>query len=92
LRTLDELEDISVELRTPFAAEGRIDNGCKIIGCFSNEQDRRLGMSRYYASLKEKLKSMLTEVKKIAIESGISNRVVSNMIESVDFNISVLCD
>lgn len=54
LRTLEELEDISVELRQPFSDQGRFDNGCRIVGCFTNENARRLSMSTYYAALKEK--------------------------------------
>jgi hypothetical protein len=92
IRTGDELEDISVELRQPFSLEGRIDNGCKIIGCFLTEQDRRMGMSTYYAALKEKNQIILDELKKIAIENGIGSRVTTEIIEKVDFNISTLCD
>jgi hypothetical protein len=43
------------------------------VGCFLNENGRRLGMSTYYAALKEKNNLILSEVKKIAIESGISD-------------------
>lgn len=92
LRTLEELEDISVELRQPYSSEGRIDNGCKILGCFTNEQDRRMGMSTYYATLKEKNKLIVDEVKKIGIECGLGERVVTDIIEKVDFKMSLLCE
>ena len=92
IRTSEELEDISAELRFPFSLEGRIDNGCRIVGCFSNEEQRRLGMSRYYVSLKDKQKTILEELKKEAVIAGMSLENVNATVQNLNFDIREFCN